>query len=379
MKILHVVHVPFAIPYFLGDQLKYFKNTYNSEIHIACSPSELFISYSNTWDFIPFSLEISRKISPLTDIISILRLAFYIKRNNFNLVVSHSPKGGLIGTTAAYICGVKNSVYVRHGLFYETSTGLKLEFFKLFEKIVSFFSTKVVCVSKSILERSTYDNLTSLNKMIIINKGSFNGIDTKFKFNPSNYNSDITQNLSSYYSILKGDIVVGFVGRLSKDKGIIELFNAWKLLKLEYENIKLVLIGPIDERDVIENDYLAEMNCDNSIILTGLILDTAPLYKLMDVFILPSYREGFPTVVLEASSMELPVLTSRKTGCIDSIIENETGLYIDITAEDISKKISKYISNPSLRFKHGKNGRKFVVSNYEQIILWDFLHKNIYN
>jgi glycosyltransferase involved in cell wall biosynthesis len=379
MKILHVIHVPFAIPYFLGDQLKYFKDSSNAEIHIACSPSETFTAYSRKWEFIPYALKINRRVSPLTDIISIIKLTAYIRRNKFNVVVSHSPKGALIGTIAAFISGIKNNIYVRHGLFYETKIGFRLKMFKIFEKTVSFFSTKVICVSKSILEKSISDNLTNPNKLIMINKGSFNGIDTKVKFNPSNYTNEIVQNLKNRYCISKNDFVIGYVGRLSKDKGIIELYKAWKMLNLKHDNLKLILIGPIDERDIIEDNYLNEINCNSSIILTGLINDSAPFYKLMDIFILPSYREGLPTVVLEASAMELPVLTTKKTGCIDSIVENETGMFIDITPEDISNKICQYISNPSLRNNHGNFGRSFVKMNYEQTLMWDYLYKFIYS
>jgi glycosyltransferase involved in cell wall biosynthesis len=378
MKILHVVHVPFAIPYFLGDQLKYFKDTARAEIHIACSPSETFIAYSRKWGFISYPLKINRSISPLSDILSIVKLIIYIKKNNFNIVVSHSPKGALIGTIAAYFSGIEKNIYVRHGLFYETTLGFRLKIFMLVEKTVSFFSTKIICVSKSILDKSISDNITRPNKMVMINKGSFNGIDTKVKFNPSYYSKDLVKDLKNRFNISTNDFVVGYVGRLSKDKGIIELYEAWKLLNLKYDNIKLILVGPVDERDTIETNLLDEINCNSSIILTGFIFDSAPFYKLMDVFILPSYREGFPTVVLEASAMRLPVLTTKKTGCIDSIVENETGMFVDLTPEDISNKICQYRNDPSLRNNHGNLGRMFVKTNYEQTLMWDYLYKYIY-
>ena len=379
MKILHVVHVPFAIPYFLGDQLKYFKESSNAEIHIACSTSEKFIYYSNKWEFIPFGLKIKRNISPITDIISIIKLIFYIKKNKFNVVVSHSPKGALIGTIAAYFSGINNNIYVRHGLFYETTNGIRLKIYLIFEKIVSFFATKVICVSKSILEKSISDSITNVNKLMMINKGSFNGIDCIVKFNPSNYSEELVRILKNKFNVSNNEIVVGYVGRISKDKGIIELYEAWKILKQKYNSIKLILVGPLDERDLIDNIYIQEMNLDQSIILTGLIDDTAPFYKIMDIFVLPSYREGFPTVVLEASAMELPIITTRNTGCIDSIIENETGMFVDLNPVDISNRISQYIQDPSLRFKHGKKGKIFVNQNYEQTILWEYLKINIYN
>lgn len=378
-RILHVIHVPFAIPYFLGDQLSYFKDTYNAEIHIACTFSKSLIKYSHKWKFIPLGLNISRKISPIADIISIVKLFFYLKKNNFDVVVSHSPKGALIGTIAAFLSGVENNVYVRHGLFYETATGFKLKVFLKFEKIISFFSSKVICVSKSILDKSIKDKITSPEKLLMINKGSFNGIDSKVKFNPSNYSDNLIRLLKEKYNISNNEIVIGFVGRLSKDKGVYELYKAWEILKQKYGSIKLFIIGPLDERDSLENCLVEKFKFDDTVILAGLIENTAPLYRLMDIFILPSYREGFPTVVLEASAMELPVITTKKTGCIDSILENETGMFIDIIPEEISNMISHYIEDPALRKAHGKNGRRFVKQNYDQTILWEFLKINVYS
>lgn len=378
MKILHVVHIPFAIPYFIGDQMLYFKNNYDAEIHIACTSSDYLFKYSKKWSFIPFELDIKRKISPLHDLASIFRLYIYIKKNKFDVVVSHSPKGALIGSIAAYLSGIKVNIYVRHGLFYETSNGLKLHLYKKIEMLISYFSSKIICVSQSILEKSIEDNVSNPQKMIVLNRGTFNGIDAFGKFNKCNYTFKSLILFKLKFNIAKNDIVVGYVGRLSKDKGIVELYNAWLILRRMHENIKLILIGPFDERDTLEKSFIEKLKNDNSIILTGLINNTAPYYKLMDIFILPSYREGFPTVVLEASSMELPVLTTKKTGCVDSIIENTTGQYIEINQSDIANKINYYIHNEDIRNLHGKNGRLFVLKYFEQTIMWNFLKKQVY-
>jgi glycosyltransferase involved in cell wall biosynthesis len=378
MKVLHVVHVPFAIPYFLGDQLIYFKYKYNHEIHVASTSDDFFITYSRKWSFTPFELNISRKISPISDLVSIIRLVLYIKKNNFSIVISHSPKGALIGTLAAYLCGVKKNVYVRHGLFYETSKGLKLFLYLNAERLISFFSSKVICVSNSLFNKSILDNISNSNKMLVLNKGTFNGIDTINKFNKSLYNYETISFLKNKYLISNTEIIVGYVGRLSIDKGIVELYEAWKILKLKCNFIKLLLVGPLDERDSLGTSFYQELILDKDVILTGLIQDTAPFYALMNIFILPSYREGFPTAVLEASAMELPVITTRNTGCIDSIIDNNTGIYVDLEPSDIADKILLYILNSSLRKLHGCNGRKFVQENYEQTILWKYLNDNVY-
>ena len=377
MKILHVVHVPFAIPYFLGDQLSYFKNTFDDEIHIACSPNEYFYNYSKKWSFIPFELNIKREISPISDIISIIRLVVYIRKNKFSVVISHSPKGALIGTIAAYLGNVTNNIYVRHGLFYETSKGFKLFIYLNIERLISFFSSKIICVSNSIANKSISDRICNPNKMVILNKGTFNGIDTINKFNKSLYKERDIVLLKNKYSISQSEIIIGYVGRLSVDKGIGELYKAFKILELNFP-VKLLLVGPFDGRDSISSSLLQELKRNKNIILTSFIEDTALYYAIMDIFILPSYREGFPTVVLEASAMGLPIITTRNTGCIDSIIDNVTGSFVDLHPNDIVAKISKYIQSSSLRELHGLNGIKFVRENFEQTILWGYLKNNVY-
>jgi glycosyltransferase involved in cell wall biosynthesis len=264
---------------------------------------------------------------------------------------------------------------------FETAEGLKKNTFKLIEKITSFFSTKVICVSNSILQKSIKLNLSSKNKTILLRKGSCNGIDYETSFNPELLNEDILNSYKSKYNFNKEDIVIGFIGRIVQDKGIVELLEAWEILKNKHLNLKLLLIGPIEKRDGIDNSLLNKISTDNRIVFTGMIYDINIHYKLMNIFILPSYREGFPTVVLEASSMELPVITTKKTGCIDSIINNITGIFCDLNPESIVECVEKYILDKNMAITHGKNGRQFVINNFNQTLIWDSLinlYSNVY-
>jgi glycosyltransferase involved in cell wall biosynthesis len=143
----------------------------------------------------------------------------------------------------------------------------------------------------------------------------------------------------------------------------------------------LLIIGPIDERDPISPEILSYAKSLPSLILVGQIDNPEFYYSIMDIFILPSYREGLPTVNLEASAMSVPVITTKKTGCIDSIIENETGIFIEINAPSISKSIEFYLANPIIRIEHGRKGREFVTKNFEQNLFWkelsDFYEEKI--
>lgn len=373
-KILHVVNIAFVIPYYFGDQINYFDKQ-GHVIYIACSKSENFLHYSKKWKFIPFQLNISRKFSPLQDFFSVLKLLIFIKKNKIDTVVGHTPKGALVAMISSYLANVNNRIYFRHGLMFETSNGLKKQILIFIEKITSYFSTKVICVSNSVLESSIIYNLSASNKLAIINSGTCNGIDSSYLFNKALINPNAQIDIYKKFKISNKTKIVGYIGRLAKDKGINELILAWNLLNKENLDIKLMLCGPIDERDPIDNELYRRMKTDNSIILVGEVKNPELFYSIFSCFVLPSYREGFPTVVLEASSMQLPVITTKSTGCIDSIIENETGIFSEITPSSLSEKIKFYLNNPLIANLHGINGRKFVLKKFQQEKLWISLNK----
>ncbi len=373
-KILHTVNIPFVIPFILGDQISYFTSK-GYEIHIACSSGENLDFYKSKWNFKLVNIVVSRKFSLFQDLISIFQLVLYIKENNIDIVVGHTPKGAFISMIASYITRVSKRIYFRHGLMFETSSGFKKLIYMFIEMTTSYFSTEVICVSNSVLNQSIKLRLSSVEKMTVINKGSCNGIDAVKQFNRGNLDPQKITSIKSQLNLKHNDFVVGYIGRLARDKGINELILAWEIIKLKSKNVKLVLCGPIDERDPIEVNLFNKISKDETILLVGEILNPEYYYELFSVFILPSYREGFPTVVLEASSMELPVITTNSTGCIDSIIDGETGIFTDISPNAISNSILFYLENPSLIVSHGLNGRNHILKNYQNIETWKQLEK----
>lgn len=374
MKVLHVVNISFVLPYYIGGQFDFFSNK-GFELYVACSPSEDLEIFSKEKNFITIPVLILRKINPFIDLIAILKLVMAIKKNKIDIVVGHTPKGALIGMTASFLVGIKKRIYFRHGIMYETSSGLKRSVLKFLEKFTGFLASKVICVSPSVLKISNDVNLSRKEKNVILNKGTCNGIDSLNQFNPEIISNSILKNLKHTLGISNNDFVIGYTGRLVNDKGIEELIDAWVLVKKKFKNAKLLLIGPFEKRDALSircSDFIIN---EESIIWTGLVSDTFNYYQLMDVFILPSYREGFPTVVLEASAMKLPVITTRSTGCIDSIIENHTGIFTEISPDGIFKSIEYYIQNPEVRITHGLNGREYVIANFQQQRIWSEIDK----
>lgn len=371
-NLLHIVHVPFALPYFLGEQYSFLSEN-NIKPHIICSPGDDFDKYLKDRDLYDCSrsIPIKRSISPLQDVISIILICKFIRKHKIDIVAGHSPKGALLSMIAAFIMRVPKRIYFRHGLVYETSSGIKRQLLIFIEKITALCSTKIVCVSPSVLQQSLKDNLGEPNKHIILGKGTCAGIDVFKKFNPDLIVNNNRTDLFNKLNLCEGRLTIGFSGRLAKDKGIDLLVNAFLELDLVYpDSFQLLLVGSLDDRDPLDEVSIRAIRSNKNIIVTGLVTNKIEYYySLFDVFVLPSFREGFPTSVLEASSMRIPILTTRVTGCIDSIEEGRTGYYIDLGCKDIFQKIS-LLSDIETRKSLGEKGRDFVVNNFSNEKVW---------
>lgn len=376
-NILHVVHKFFVLPFFIGEQFKYFDEK-GHKLHVVCSKSPELAKYSSLMHFSYSEVEITRSISPIQDIKSIIKICKYIKDNDIEIVVGHTPKGALLSMIAARIMTVPKRIYFRHGLVYETMKGIKRKLMINLDRLTALYATQVVCVSPSLFQRSIDDGLNKERKQIILNKGTCTGIDTYSKFNPELISAEKLNELRNSLSIDNDNFVIGYCGRLVRDKGIIELVEAFDVLteKIKDRKLMLLLAGGFEKRDSLPLTTVKIIKNSPNIIYTGWMFEKLEYYySLMDTFVLPSFREGFPTSVLEASSLKLPVITTRVTGCIDSIIEGVTGKFVLNESRSIANAIEFYINNPQTRKIHGENGREFVVKNFEQKIIWKEIEK----
>ena len=371
MNILHVVNIYFVLPYFIGDQFKYFKER-GYQMNVVCSPSEYLADYAKKQGFEYIATPVNRSISISLDLLSIRHICKFIRRQKIGIIVGHTPKGALLGMIAGWLCRVPKRIYFRHGLVYETSSGLKRLILKTVDRIASAYATQIVCVSPSVLKRSIEDRLAPAKKQMILGRGTCNGVDTQGHFNPANIDQSRLEELKNKYGIKDGDFVIGYSGRLVRDKGIIELVCAFDKLK-DADNCKLLLVGMFEKRDALPSDVRHRIESDPRIIYTGFVNGGMEYYyAMMNVYVLASYREGFPTGVLEAQAMEKPVVTTRVTGCCDSIVEGKTGLFANNDVEDITHKIDSIRLHNAI---DGSNGREWVVENYDCRIIWKEIEK----
>ncbi len=371
MKVLHVFTLLTIPESFFYGQFGYLAE-HGHEIHLVTDDEE-DIEFSRRNHIIYHRIPIIRAISPMGDIGTIKKLMQLIRREKYDAVFGHTPKGAMVAMIAAKLAGVKTRVYYRHGLIYTTAKGLKRSILKTVERLTAACATHIVNVSPSLSKLAVKDHLNSSRKQIVIGLGTCGGIDTINIFNPTKVSQEKVSVLRHTLGIPDNAYVVGFCGRLCRDKGTIELIEGFRIFQQAHPDIVscLLLVGPYDARDILPPQVKDEIEENHSIVAPGSVSHhfLPDYYSLMDVFVFPSYREGFGMTVLEASAMRIPVLVSRSHGCVDSIRENITGCYIDITSQSIASGLSDMLV-PQLRQRLGNAGRDFVTENFERTRMW---------
>lgn len=372
MKLLHVFTIFPTAQSFFDGQFKYLSER-GYEIVLASTQNDLAEAFArkNAIHFCP--VDIPRRLSFRKIIHAISALVTLIRQEKPSAVFGHTPVGALCAMLAAFLCRVPTRVYYRHGLIYTTMHGFRRCFFKIEEQIVSLLSTHIVNVSHSLSIIAVNDHLNSALKQYVIGSGTCGGIDAYSLFSPQLLDAEKKQNIRNQLGLEGASIVFGFCGRICNDKGIPELLDGFELFQKNNseKKAKLVLIGSIDSRDGISEVRQHQINANHDIIVTGLVpkKEIPYYYSVLDVFVFPSHREGFGMCVLEASAMQKPILDSRSHGCIDAIIEHETGEYIDLTPASICSGMEMML-DANLRLSLGNKGRQNVLKNYDYSVMW---------
>ena len=380
MKLLHVFTLSRTAIAFFDGQFKYLKE-HGYEIVLACKREDGIEEFAqrNGVKFIP--VDIPRSMSPIAIMKAISSIKNIIKAEEPEAVFGHTPVGALVAMIASKISGVKKRIYYRHGIIYSTMSGLKQQIFIAEEKFVSTLATHIVNVSPSLAEKCAKDGINKADLNMVIGRGTCGGIDAQGIFNPALLEASFLESERERLRLKGADIVFGFCGRFCRDKGTPEMLDAFDMFRNNHKdlNVKMLLIGILDERDILPEDTRRFISDDKDVVMTGWVnkKDIPYYYRLLDCFIFPSHREGFGMCVIEASAMEIPILVAPSHGCIDSIEEGVSGYYINLSAESICEGMERMLDKEHMS-TIGKQGRKFVLGNFDCKMMWPKI-KDLYN
>ena len=373
-KLIRITTVPISIEKLLENQPRFFSEYFN--ITLVSSDEKRLAKVASDQGVKYFPLEITRKITPLQDLRCLVRLVRFLRQEKPHFVHSHTPKAGIIGMLAAYIAGVPVRMHTVAGLPLMEATGVKRWILNMVEQITYFCSTHVYPNSRGLETFILQNKFCIPKKTKVLGSGSSNGIDTSY-FDPEQVTQAQQFALKSELSIEPKDYVFCFVGRLVKDKGVNELIDAFIQISKKHLNAKLLIVGHTEvDLDPLLPKTQHNIEFNERIIEVGFQKDIRPYLAIADLFIFPSYREGFPNVILQANAMGVPCIVSDINGCNELIKQRENGLIVPTKNSKILKEqMELLLENPNYLKASKAEIRNFIRSNFEREVFWELLLK----
>jgi len=372
LKLIRITTVPISLEKLLENQLRYMSQFYEV---VAVSSDEVNLKkVGNKQGVRTFTIDMTRTISPLKDLFSLIKMIKFLRKEKPAIVHTHTPKAGTVGMIAAKIACVPHRLHTVAGLPLLEATGNRRTLLNFVEKLTYKCATGVYPNSHGLADLILQNKLCSRHKIKVLANGSSNGIDTTY-FNPEIYSFSEKDKVKQELGLIDTDFVYIFVGRIVRDKGVNELVKAFLSINVKYPQSKLLLVGSYEsELDPLLPDTLKRIKENSSIIEVGYQFDVRLYFAISDVLVFPSYREGFPNVVMQAGAMGLPSIVSNINGCNEIVIENENGIIIPVkNTEKLYDAMDSVVSSDFLINKMKQNARKMIVSRYEQIVVWNSL------
>jgi glycosyltransferase involved in cell wall biosynthesis len=368
-RLLIAVTSPMSAGFFRG-QLAWLK-AQGFEVHFLCAPGQPAGSIAADEGATFHGIAIERNISPWRDLRSLWRIVRLLRRVRPDVVNAGTPKAGLLVTLAAWLCRVPVRIYTVHGLRFETVRGPLRGVLVTIERLVCACATQVLCVGPGLRGLVLEHRLCSAAKATVPAHGSANGIDLA-AFERSAW-EDAGRTLRQTHGIPADAAVIGFVGRLVRDKGIAELVQAWARLRREFPAAHLLIVGDVETGDPVAAGDAAILRQDPRVHITGFVTEVRPAYAAMQVLVLPTYREGLPTVLLEAGAMEVPAVASDIPGCRDVVMDGGTGRLVPVgDAAALYAGVEEYLDSPHLGREHGAAARRWMQERFDRAVVWQW-------
>jgi len=364
-KIMRITTVPVTLYVLLKEQLKFISKYF--DIIAVSSPGKMLDEVASESEVRTSAVPMTRKVTPWHDFISLIDLIRIMRKEKPLIVHTHTPKAGLLGMLAARFAGVPVRMHTVAGMPLLEKRGLLRYCLDITEKITYACATRVYPNSQKMLEIIATHKYCKLDKLQIIGKGSSNGIDTGY-FDPSLFDEQSKSKTRSSLSINDSDFVFCFIGRIVADKGINELVNAFLKVNAIYPHTKLLLVGPFENYlDPLDEFVEETIYTDPNIILLDYQKDVRPYLSVSSAFVFPSYREGFPNVLMQAGAMNLPCITTDINGCSEIIKHQVNGLIIPVkNTQALQNAMLLLVSDPEIVKDLSAQSRELIKAQYEQ-------------
>jgi len=357
-KLCFVATLDLSVKVFLTLHMRLLQDEYDLRVIVNTENPRFLEPFNIRAEIIP--LRIERSISPLNDLKSLIELFGIFRREKFNIVHSIMPKSGLLSMMAGLFARIPVRIHTFTGQVWKNDTGLKRTVFKYADKVIAGCATRILVDSPSQREFIIGEGIVSRKKSSVIGSGSMCGVDMeRFSFD-----GRVRNEIRNEYGIADNDIVFFYLGRVKKDKGILDLARAFSALKKRFPNVRLFIAGP-DEENILDEVMEICAGCSDRVHIVGFV-DTPEKYlSAADVFCLPSYREGFGLVIAEAAAIGIPSIGSRIYGITDIIVDGETGYLFESGAHhDLMQKMIRFVEEPSLIKMMGEKARLNVLDKF---------------
>ena len=373
-KLVRITTVPLSLDKLLEGQLAFM--TPHFEVIAVAADRPYLEKIAQREGVRSFMVPLTRKITPIKDLRAVYTLYQFLKKEKVTIVHSHTPKAGIVGMLAACMAGVKFRLHTVAGLPLMEATGVKRLILNTVERLTYRCATKVYPNAFGLKTFIQNEKFCSDTKLSVIGQGSSNGIDTNY-FDPSLYSQEDKAALRNSLGISEDTFVFVFVGRLVTDKGINELVTAFHQMSEEQSKIALVLVGPLEsELDPLKNETLAIINKHPGIYSVGYQKDVRAYYAFAKALVFPSYREGFPNVVLQAGAMGLPAIVTDINGCNEIITEGLNGKLVPSkNVRALQNAMTDMISNVDAYQDMQNAAREIIKASYKRNVIWNAILK----
>lgn len=366
VKLFRTATVAMSLDLLLKGQLKYLNQSFDVTA-ISGADDHLF-KVKEREGVKTIGITMSREIDIKQDIKSLWRLYQTFKREKPTIVHSITPKAGLLTMVAGKLAGVPIRIHTFTGLVFPSKTGKLQQLLIKMDQILCASATHIIPEGEGVKNDLITYKITN-KRLDILANGNVNGVDLSY-FSKSNFSTEQLNILRNQIGLSKEKKTFVFVGRLVRDKGINELIEALK--KLDSNQVQLLLVGPYEDKDPLQSETIQYIQNANNIFELGFQADVRPYFALSDLLVFPSYREGFPNVVLQAGAMDLPAIVTDISGSNEIIEDGVNGIIIskqDVNA--LYEAMITVIQNAQLLNKMASTARKLIADRYDQTVVWD--------